>query len=38
LIKVVDGMDSDSTLTYVIATDGSCSTIVAQTRSQAAPK
>jgi hypothetical protein len=39
MIRVVDGMDSDSTLTYVISAAGSaCNAIVAQTRSQAAPK
>jgi|SoiMethySBSTD1v2_1073268.scaffolds.fasta_scaffold23433_3 hypothetical protein len=39
MIRVVDGMDSDSTLTYIIASGSSaCTGIVAQTRSQAAPK
>jgi hypothetical protein len=39
LIRVVDGLDSDSTLTYVIAsTSTACNTIVVQTRSQTAPK
>ena len=39
LMRVVAGMDSDSTLTYVIASGSTaCNSIVAQTRSQAAPK
>ena len=38
LVRVVAGMDSDSTLTYIIGTNGACNTVVAQTRSQTAPK
>lgn len=35
---VVDGMDSDSTLTYSANSSGYCTDIVHQTRSQDAPK
>jgi len=38
MMRVVAGMDSDSSLLYVISTAGACNVIVAQTRSQTAPK